>query len=359
MTREEFIKKYVSSASWGDAAGCIYDYVESKLGQPRELKIEEASDVPDACDHGYITMTPGDYEVEIARRVAEDRRDALCHCQKKLKEARAERDAALAEVERLSRPVDGVEWSRVTPFARKLIEPSIISERNAAQEEIERLLNEVNICRAVLGIKPDEQIPDQEVSYGSILVEKPSGARMRISPINEEIIKLEKEVEQVREAGLEYRRQYDELGKEHYRRLERIAELEARVVEQAEEIERLSRPMDNNEQKELYDYSRFSMCKENRDWIIGLFQRERNARETAEQERGQLVQWLYRIADAVGCSEGWGKVLDEVIAIRQRAETAKQKLENISKIADKAIQCCFEGQDVWAGLESIRREIKK
>lgn len=218
MTREEFIKKYVSSASWGDAAGCIYDYVESKLGQPCELKTE-----------------------------------------------------------------------------------------------VERLLNEVNICRAVLGIKPDERIPVQEVSYGSILVEKPSGARMRISPVNKEIVELEKESS----------RQTNELK----RRLGEIKHLQGVLEGKNQHVTKLEAELTiaKNVIKDLQKPIQIPGTYSNRD---GIWIRKIDFDNWATREHNARI-------------------------------AAEKKLENISKIADKAIQCCFEGQDVWAGLESIRREIKK
>lgn len=36
---------------------------------------------------------------------------------------------------------------------------------------------------------------------------------------------------------------------------------------------------------------------------------------------------------------------------------AEGLIDEVSRVADKAIQCCMEGQDVWYGVESIRKSI--
>lgn len=85
-------------------------------------------------------------EAEIAHRVAEDRRDALCYCQKKLKEARAERDAALTEVEKFK-------TSAVGTLVADAIRADRESDERECRREIRRLRAEVERLKA-------RQLPD-------------------------------------------------------------------------------------------------------------------------------------------------------------------------------------------------------
>jgi len=52
---------------------------------------------------------------------------------------------------------------------------------------------ELAILRAAFGIADDERIPEQKPTFGSVLVEKGS-TRRRIAPIDDEVIRLEREL---------------------------------------------------------------------------------------------------------------------------------------------------------------------
>ncbi len=55
------------------------------------------------------------------------------------------------------------------------------------------------------------------------------------------------------------------------------------------------------------------------------FRRERAARIAAERDSKDAGKWLWKFGDAVGCDGGWGSILNEVIALRLRAEAATTK----------------------------------
>jgi chromosome segregation ATPase len=117
------------------------------------------------------------------------------------------------------------------------------------------------------------------------------------------------------------------LDKRHAEAVAKISRMEARAVKAEAELEEARKPVEDADVKAIFDKTRPENGQLVLDWLCDRFQpllqRERNARLAAERERDEL-----------------------------RALT-----NEISKVADKAIKCCYEGQDVWAGVESIRRSI--
>lgn len=59
---------------------------------------------------------------------------------------------------------------------------------------------EATAAKAALGIQDGETIPEQPPQYGSILVDSKGGSRRRISPINDEVVRLERELTEATDA---------------------------------------------------------------------------------------------------------------------------------------------------------------
>ncbi len=117
-----------------------------------------------------------------------------------LEAVKKEHDAFRTENEALKAQVSFHKNLGITLLDAKYLDPACHkgcqslkhhNDLNASQQTIA-------VLRAALGISPEERIPEQKPTAGSLLVER-GGTRARISPTSDEAIKLERTVAQLQE----------------------------------------------------------------------------------------------------------------------------------------------------------------
>jgi len=110
----------------------------------------------------------------------------------------------------------------------------LISELAKLARHLEK---ECNMLRAAFGIQPDERIPEQEtLNRGSILIDR-GGCRLRVSPVAEELIKLEQDVEVLQQRIIERTSAYEEKDRRQLAELAAVTRVNASLLTRAMKAE--------------------------------------------------------------------------------------------------------------------------